>query len=184
MIRYGKAALLLGLVLAASVQACGPAPAYDAPQVGMAPLVGQWERKEGKETITLTFTADGRMHVGIPADGFKLHADCQVTRDGIVYGIITSAEMNEDDEDTEDAELADQVFGFRCRVDEGVLILRDFTSSSKGLGEEKFWEGRFKRVTPPPPVYAPPMVPQYGCPAPPTSSPPAPPAPGQTPVRS
>ncbi len=173
--RYGKAALLLGLVLVAPAQACGPT-AYYAPQAGMASLAGQWERKEGKETITLSFTADGRMHVAIPSEGFKLHANCSVTPDGIVYGIFTSTESEDEDEDKDGDDFTDHVFCFRYRVDEGMLIVRDFTSSSKGLADEKFWEGRFKRVATPAAVYTPAPIYYYAAPAPAYSVPP-PPAP-------
>jgi hypothetical protein len=130
MIRFGKVALVLGLVLA------GPARAMDEQ------LVGQWERVEGKSTIQLNFTSEGRLHIVVTgAENGKVHADFKVTRDGIAFGIITSAETN--DKEKED-ELTDQVFRFRYRIDEGMLIIRD----SRASGEAKIecWVGCFKAV--------------------------------------
>ncbi len=133
---YGKAALLvLGLVLPGRAQA-------------MESLEGQWEKKVGKTTITLTF-ASGRMHAVVTgSDSFKLHADCQVTRDGLVYGLITSAEIDgvEEKEEKEETDVVDQAFCFRARIDEGMLIVRHFKSTCKALEDEGVFLGQFKSV--------------------------------------
>jgi hypothetical protein len=141
---YGKAAL--GLVIALVL--AGPARA-------MEPLVGQWEKKIGKtRTVTLTFD-NGRMHLSVAgAESFKIHSDCQATRDGVVYGVITSAEVDATDnsmeEDKETVELVDQPFSFRYRVDEGRLFIWGVKSSSKVLEEGNLVLGGFKSVQPTP----------------------------------
>ncbi len=150
MIGCDKMALVLGLVLVGPVQAgCGPSGvAENTPQGAMTRLAGQWERKEGKTTISLSFTEDGRLHVVVTGggEGFTLHSDCQVSRDGIAYGIVTSAELAVEEKEDE---ITDQVFRFRFRVDEGTLIVRNFKSSAKSLEDEKtIWEGRFRSVQP------------------------------------
>lgn len=173
-------ALTVGFVLA------GPVLAYYEPANHPQ---GRWERKTGKTQVSLTMTGD-RLHVTMTGErSFVLHADYSMTRDGILFGVFTS--VDSEDEDVSE-ELVDNPFSFRFRVDEGTLIIRDFRSTT-GSGDKKDnpLVGRFKLVPgsatpttscapPAPPVYppAPVVLPSYA-PAPVQTysvPPPAPPA--------
>jgi hypothetical protein len=110
-------------------------------------LLGQWERKVGKSVVSLTFTDDNRLHFNFSGDeAVKLHADYHVTRHGVVYGVVTSAEVSEET-DTDEAKLSDVPFSFRFRVDEGVLIVRDFKSHNEDWTKSDILGGRFRPVS-------------------------------------
>src|SRR5262249_15077327 len=128
--------------------------------------LGKWERKAGKTTWTLLFE-DGRLHVSASgADSVVVHADYSVTRDGVVYGVITSVESDEDVSRWE--EVHDQPFSFRFRIEEGALIVGHF----RGEKNEHELEGRSRLVQPATPrptaCYGPGQAP----PPPPPSDPP------------
>src|SRR5690242_10787165 len=104
--------------------------------------LGKWERKIGKNHVTLIIE-DNRLHVTIVGEGpCTLHADYSMTRDGIVYGIITSFEGDEEDADKS---IFDAPFTCRYRIDEGALIIRDLKCRDI-TGKDELWNGRFKAV--------------------------------------
>jgi len=123
--------------------------------------LGKWERKVGKNTCTLLFE-DNRLHITVHGEcACTIHADYAVTRDGTVYGVVTSVDMAEDAD--KEMEAVDMPFSFRFRIDEGMLLLRDFRSPRDGSGKDEVM-GRYKRVGPepvrtvapvPPPAVAP-----------------------------
>jgi hypothetical protein len=109
--------------------------------------LGKWERKVGKNHLTL-IVEDNRLH--IICAGNKpgtMHADYAMTRDGLIYGVVTSIECDEDEEADATKMLFDAPFSFRFRIDEGALIIHDvkaFDADSK----DDLWNGRFKAVRP------------------------------------
>jgi hypothetical protein len=134
-----------------------PAVALAACLVGLGPVrgaetadrpLGKWERKIGKNQVTLV-VEDNRLHVTVAGEkSCTLHADYTLTRDLIVYGVVTSVEVG-GEEDAE-KEMIDVPFSCRFRLDEGVLIVRDVKCSMGGDAKDSVWGGRFKPVAPPP----------------------------------
>jgi hypothetical protein len=111
--------------------------------------VGRWERKMGKNHVRLT-VEDGRLHVHFTGEKVAtVHADYSVTKDRILYGVITSVDCDDEDESLEN-ELLDQPFSCRFRVDEGTLTVRDLKISTLDHRESN-WSGRFRAVAPAPP---------------------------------
>jgi hypothetical protein len=108
----------------------------------MAKHLGKWERKIGKSHVTL-IVEENRLHVTVVGDEpCTLHADYGMTKDGIVYGIITSFESDEEDADKS---IFDAPFTCRYRIDEGALIIRDL-KCREVTGKDELWNGRFKAV--------------------------------------
>src|SRR5437660_8193804 len=97
-----KRLALAGLVLLA--WAAGRAAAYEPAD---RPL-GKWERKVGKNTCALVFE-DNRLHIVLTGEASgTIHADYAMTRDGTIYGIVTSFDMGEDSDKL--AEVMDMPF--------------------------------------------------------------------------
>jgi hypothetical protein len=131
------------LALAFSLANLGVAGAQEMPK----PL-GKWERKIGKSHVTLTIE-DNRLHATFIGDKpCVIHADYAVTRDGVVYGVVTSIECDED-EDSARA-LFDAPFSCRFRIDEGALIIHDLKCHEVD-SKDDVWNGRFKAIGPVPP---------------------------------
>jgi hypothetical protein len=104
--------------------------------------LGKWERKIGKSHVTL-IVEESRLHVTVVGEEpCTLHADYGMTKDGIVYGIITSYESEEEDTDRS---VFDAPFTCRYRIDEGALIIRDL-KCREVTGKDELWNGRFKAV--------------------------------------
>lgn len=107
--------------------------------------LGRWERKIGKNQLTLIID-ENRLH--IYSTGEKpgaLHADYAMTRDGVIYGVVTSIEYDEDEEAGVVKKLFDAPFSFRFRIDEGAMIIHD---SKLHDVDNNVWDGRFKAVRP------------------------------------
>ena len=108
----------------------------------MAKPLGKWERKIGKSHVTL-IVEENRLHVTIIGeDACTVHADYRMTKDGIVYGVVTSIET---DEEEVDKSVFDALFTCRYRIDEGALIIRDL-KCREVTGKDELWNGRFKAV--------------------------------------
>ena len=109
--------------------------------------IGRWERKVGKNHLTLIIE-NNRLHISSSGEKLgALHADYAMTRDGVIYGVVTSIECDEDEEMDASRTLFDAPFTFRFRIDEGALIIHDaklYDVDSK----ENLWNGRFKAVRP------------------------------------
>jgi hypothetical protein len=141
---------LAGLVFL--VLAAGRAAAYEPAD---RPL-GKWERKVGKNICTLVFE-ENRLHIVLTGEASgTIHADYAMTRDGTVYGVVTSFDTTEEPEKL--AEVMDMPFSFRFRIDEGMLLLRDFKSPQQTGGKDEV-QGRYKRVGPEPARTSPPPPP-------------------------
>ncbi len=109
----------------------------------MVKPLGKWERKSGKNHVTL-IVEDNRLHMILAGENVgALHADYSMTRDGVVYGVITSVEFDEEDNDSTNA-LFNRPFSFRFRVDEGALIVYDAKGRDKD--KDEIYNGRFKAV--------------------------------------
>jgi hypothetical protein len=130
-------------------------PAEPSKHHELRPL-GTWERNVGPVHITLTFTPEhmeGRVVCNSKDEGkfaVDFQADYSVTRDSILYGVVTSAGLTEGKIRMEAeeliklhsilaAELLDQPFSMRCRVDGDVLTVKDirFYVKSEKEGELK-----------------------------------------------
>lgn len=106
--------------------------------------LGKWERKIGKNHITL-IVEDNRLHMISAGESMAtLHADYSITRDGVVYGVVTSIECDDDDNGDSTKEMFDAPFSFRFRIDEGALIIHD--AKGRDTGKDEFYNGRFKAV--------------------------------------
>jgi hypothetical protein len=107
--------------------------------------LGKWERKIGKNHATLTIE-ENRLHLDIQgAKPCAVHADYSMTRDGIIYGIVTSVECSDEEAEDNARLILDAPFSCRYRIDEGALIVRDLKCQEMGSKEE-MWNGRFNAV--------------------------------------
>jgi hypothetical protein len=113
----------------------------------MTKPLGKWERKLGKNHLTL-IVEDNRLHITYAGDKpGTLHADYAMTRDGLIYGVITSIECEDDEEAGATKTLFDAPFSFRFRIDEGALIIHD-AKAHDADGKDDLWNGRFKATRP------------------------------------
>ncbi len=109
----------------------------------MTKPLGKWERKIGKNHVTL-IVEDNRLHISYAGEKLgTLHADYSMTRDGVIYGVVTSIECEEDEEVEATKTLFDAPFSFRFRIDEGALIIYD-AKSHDADSKDDVWNGRFK----------------------------------------
>jgi len=122
-----------------------PANAVHAQE--LAKPVGKWERKVGKNHVVL-IVEDHRLHVVCTGEKtVTLHADYAMTRDGLVYGVVTSIECDEDEEVGLVRTLFDAPFCFRFRIDEEALIIHDMKAHGADSRDD-MWNGRYKAVRP------------------------------------
>lgn len=109
--------------------------------------LGKWQRKVGKTNMTLN-VENTRLHVICTGDKFiTLHADYAMTHDGLIYGVVTSLECDEDDEADNTKTLFDAPFSFRFRIDEGALIIHDMKAHAADSNDDML-NGRYKTVRP------------------------------------
>lgn len=143
------------------------APGGDAPErkVASKPAeverpVGTWERKVGTFQIVLRIEAD---HVtgtfsGRNPEGkgemvnVTVDADYSVTRDHVLYGVITGIDMDNPLEDGKEMAglLSDYAFSVHYRVDGDVLTIKDFKfgspeDSKNSQKETAMFMGRYKK---------------------------------------
>ena len=113
----------------------------------IAKPLGKWERKIGKNHVTL-IVDDNRLHMISAGESIgALHADYSMTRDGVIYGVVTSIECDDDDDGESTKAMFDAPFSFRFRIDEGALIIYD--AKGRDAGKDELYNGRFKAVVPP-----------------------------------
>jgi hypothetical protein len=109
--------------------------------------LGKWQRKVGKTNVTLN-VENNRLHILCTGDkAITLHADYAMTHDGLIYGVVTSIECDEDDEAETTKTLFDAPFSFRFRIDEGALIIHDMKAHDAD-SKDDMWNGRYKIVRP------------------------------------
>ncbi len=109
--------------------------------------LGKWERKIGKSPATL-IVEETRLHLTIlGAKPCAVHADYSMTKDGVIYGLITSVECGDEDSEDDAKLILDAPFSCRYRIDEGALIVRDLKCQEMG-SKDDMWNGRFKAVAP------------------------------------
>lgn len=107
--------------------------------------LGKWERKIGKDHVALIIE-DNRLHIiYVGEKGVTLHADYAMTRDGLIFGVVTSIECEEDQESDMAKTLFDAPFCFRFRIDEGALIIHDMKAHDAD-SKDDMWNGRYKSV--------------------------------------
>jgi RNA polymerase sigma factor (sigma-70 family) len=137
-----------------------PAPAATVTQTVQRPL-GTWERAFGPYQFTLHIEEDhlyGKVTFVDSKSGKKitvvLDGDYGVTRDSLLYGVITGVDVPEGGEleDVEDmGEYSDQPFSFRYRLDGNTLTLKDvklgIAVKPEELKEFRVILGRYKKKT-------------------------------------
>jgi hypothetical protein len=145
-----------------------PKPADDGQPAGRVQTVqrplGTWERDIGPQHLALRIDTDHLYGALTFAEKdkkitFNVDADYSVTRDSVVYGVITGADVAgaENAENGElftlAAQLPDQPFSARCRVDGNTLTIKDvkFGGGSFNSGNNKGQDalviliGRYKK---------------------------------------
>jgi hypothetical protein len=147
------------------------------PDRGNRPI-GTWEQTAGDVKITLTITAD-RLHITAAGKDNKplglIDADYSVTKDSILYGIVTSVEEEKRTVTTSSAPVSastpaslspasgpppalplsesasrlgidvDDLFSVRFRVDDDILTLKEPKAKTAGGRSGSFLKGRFKK---------------------------------------
>jgi hypothetical protein len=109
--------------------------------------LGRWERKVGKTHVVLNIE-DNRLHIICTGDKtITLHADYAMTHDGLIYGVVTSIECDEDEEAEMSRTLFDAPFCFRFRIDETALIIHDMKAHDAD-SKDDMWNGRYKAIPP------------------------------------
>jgi RNA polymerase sigma factor (sigma-70 family) len=125
----------------------------DTSRVPLQRPVGNWERTFGPlqvslriKTERLTGTVDMTVEKGARIS-FVFDADYSVTRDGVLYGIISGIDTQgaaaagafEDMGKVQFAlsRMIDQPFSIRYRVDDGILTVKDVKFGTLGLKDEK-----------------------------------------------
>jgi hypothetical protein len=109
--------------------------------------LGKWERKVGKTHVMVSIE-DTRLHISCTGDKcITLHADYAMTHDGLIYGVVTSIECDEDEEAEMGRTLFDAPFCFRFRIDEAALIIHDMKAHDAD-SKDDMWNGRYKSVQP------------------------------------
>ncbi len=138
---------LTGIACVLLALAAAPVCAQDSTPT--RPL-GRWEHKLTKGGGVILVLEDGRLHLTMKGDSrLILHADYSLTRDGVLYGVVTSAEAP-DGPDTDEQDLLDEPFSIIYRVDEGVLVVRDVRSGTLTKDEVAMLVGRYEKNNPPP----------------------------------
>jgi hypothetical protein len=128
------------LTLVVCLASAGVLPAQDITK----PL-GKWERKIGKSHVTL-LVENNRLHATfIGEKPCVLHADYSMTRDGVLFGVVTSIECEEDEDSIKT--VFDAPFSCRFRIDEGALIIHDLKCHEVD-SKDDVWNGRFKAISP------------------------------------
>jgi hypothetical protein len=128
-------------------------PMSGSPLVG-TPLIGTWYRDVGVGMLAVTFTPDEMKLCITPREGYldgdkpftiTLTAHYALTRDGLVYGAVTGADMESSEGlDKEDSELltsmqalADRPFSFRIKQTSAGMMVSSLKFSMFEGHEEK-----------------------------------------------
>jgi RNA polymerase sigma factor (sigma-70 family) len=131
--------------------------------------IGSWERDVGAFHVTLRIEADRiygtYTYSGIEKDAkitFVLDADYSVTKDNVLYGVLTGGDVEGTGDKAAKDEIAqaalgitsvsDCPFSFRYRVDGNVLSVRDpkfggIDAATKDNGLQVLLQGRWKKKT-------------------------------------
>jgi hypothetical protein len=104
--------------------------------------LGTWERRLGPEPLRL-YVEEARLHLVVPGDNAcTVHADYGMTKDGVIFGIVTSVEARDETASAAEKELLEQTFRCRFRMDEGALVISEVKIGN--LEKQGIWGGRFK----------------------------------------
>jgi RNA polymerase sigma factor (sigma-70 family) len=119
--------------------------------------IGTWERELAGFRLTLRIEPDRLSGTCVVTEdgqrlSYTIDADYSVTKDHLLYGVITSLEVPGDaDEEAELVMLIDHAFSARFRlVDENALVIKDVKFLDSGLKDEgefpvELIAGRYKR---------------------------------------
>jgi hypothetical protein len=135
-----------GVIRVIAVDACPPCP---FPQVAPNPLIGTWYRDLGVGVIAVTFThAEMKVAASQCEDGsvitLKLTAHYMVTKDGLVYGAVTSADVDVKSDPKSESKigmelaemslalqgLTESPFSFRAKMTSAGLMISQLKASS------------------------------------------------------
>jgi hypothetical protein len=102
--------------------------------------LGIWKRSFGDNQVLFTITADGlRCQIRTDNGGtLDIHADYGVTRDGVLFGILTRVEAN-----GAEGPAAGDLFSFRFALEKGVLTIKDL-KSPVGADARQLVEGSYR----------------------------------------
>lgn len=117
----------------------------------MTKPLGKWERRIDKHRVTLIIE-DNRLHIHFAGGDVSgsAHADYTMTRDGVLFGVITSLECDDEDKEAEGIkEFLNAPFSCRFRIDEGALMISDVKSVLSGNKDDEQLNGRFKAAASP-----------------------------------
>jgi len=130
--------------------------------------LGSWERDVGSYHLTMRIE-ENRIYgtySGVEKDAkftVVLDADYSVTKDNVLYGVLTGGDVEgEGDKATKDeiaewargiTSLIDCPFSFRYRVDDNVLVVKDLKFGgidvhNKGMDDLVLLQGRWKKAKP------------------------------------
>ncbi len=117
--------------------------------------VGTWEREVGSCRIVLRFEEDrlfGTCSFKDKKDAFTLcmDADYQITKDNVLYGVITGSEATGRDDSEEAVVYVDMPFSARVRQDGDLLTVKGVKFLERGIKSDDpreliVIEGRYKR---------------------------------------
>lgn len=131
-------ALLTLLALGLLAGAWALTPARERPRIRP---VGTWQRTTDDRTVTFTFTAQ-TMTCAVRGGGrhTTVAADYQVTRDGILFGMITEVKVSEPTK----APQVDDLFQFRYELTPTALTIRDLKPHPGDW--QPLLEGEYRRI--------------------------------------
>jgi hypothetical protein len=138
---------------AGKIWSCDPQAVTKATAGDARPPLGTWERNAGLAHITLTCTPErleGVIVLKLKEEKTRrltvdFRADYGVTRDSMLYGVVTcagiatKAELNDEErlevQTVLESAMVDQPFSMRFRMDDDILMLKDVRFHLKPLGE-------------------------------------------------
>ncbi len=135
----------------------GPGPQPPPPPAAASAAqrpVGVWQREVGPFQFQVRIEADRLYASFVNTDKderlhINLEADYSVTRDYVLYGVITGIEQPDDpEEETEQNQTLDHPFSLRYRIDGDVLTVKDvkFGAWRSDDKELKLIAGRYRRA--------------------------------------
>jgi hypothetical protein len=131
--RYAAALAVLVLVTTAR--------AADEPSARVKKLLGTWTRTVNGSTVTFQFKAD-QLHAKVSTDGatITVEGDYGVTKDGIVFGIITKVTKV----GTNDGPAEGDLFRFTFKLDKDKATLKDL-KGAEGDEAKQLIQGEYQK---------------------------------------
>jgi hypothetical protein len=103
--------------------------------------IGTWARGLGENKVTFQFKADSLTCVITNGSAtLEVEADYGVTKDGVIYGIITKAERKGVDGGPEKGEL----FSFQVKIDKETITISDLKGTDNAEAKQLI-QGEYKK---------------------------------------